>query len=328
MEKVVDLSIIVPVYNVEAYLAQCLDSILQYDFHNKEIIIVNDGSTDCSKVIIESYYKANPDIIRVENQENQGLSVARNTGLAVAKGKYISFIDSDDIMMPRTLDSLLSAIINENADIAIADYYEFTEEGKDEKTRFDKACFPKVCTDKKKMLEALFFVDVSFSVWNKIYKRSFLEDNSLLFYEGMWFEDLDYIFRAFWYASKIIKVDEVLIGYRQRPQSIMKSVNIKAVDKLIIVNQIKQQLCNAGIFELYKEQYKILYLKMSFSLLALAWRGHSNYNIAKTIVSKVFHDDYFAIVLKERLFYKNRLSKKEVFLYNSLKMFRLLLPFY
>lgn len=115
------ISIIVPVYNVEKYLADCLDSLLNQSLKDIEIICINDGSTDASAQILASYKAQNPDIIAVIEQENRGLSVARNEGLSAAKGEYVCFLDSDDMMADGALETLYNHV-KANTKIQIINY--------------------------------------------------------------------------------------------------------------------------------------------------------------------------------------------------------------
>ena len=115
------ISLVMPVYNVEKYLKRALESVQTQTFKNFELIIVNDGSTDGSKAIAESFCEKNENFILI-NQENQGPSVARNTGLKVCKGDYIGFMDSDDYLEPEFLESLYTAATENDADIACCNF--------------------------------------------------------------------------------------------------------------------------------------------------------------------------------------------------------------
>ncbi|MFB4033578.1 glycosyltransferase family 2 protein, partial [Streptococcus pneumoniae] len=113
------ISVIVPVYNVEEYLKQCLDSILEQTFSNYEVILVNDGSTDSSGLICQEYAEKDTRI-RYFEKENGGLSDARNYGIEQAQGEYLTFVDSDDLLDASHLTILYDALVNNDADISIA----------------------------------------------------------------------------------------------------------------------------------------------------------------------------------------------------------------
>ena len=122
------ISVIIPIYNVEEYLARCLDSVTGQTFRDIEIICVNDGSTDESAAIAEQYAKKDRRISLI-NQENKGLSAARNAGMRVARGKYISFVDSDDYLVPGMMNSLLQRAVNQNLDILFFNYQNVDMQG-------------------------------------------------------------------------------------------------------------------------------------------------------------------------------------------------------
>lgn len=121
------ISIIVPVYNVEKYLKECLESIISQEYNNLEIILVNDGSTDQSLEICESYCNCDSRFCLI-NKENGGLSSARNRGLEIASGEYISFVDSDDIISKNYISNLYKTIKKYNSDIALSGYKRFSKE--------------------------------------------------------------------------------------------------------------------------------------------------------------------------------------------------------
>ena len=123
-----DISIIVPVYNVASYLEDCLESVLQQNFQNCEIICINDASTDNSDLILQRYALKYTQIKVVTHTQNQGLSAARNTGLKYAKGKYVWFVDSDDMIMPNALKELYYIIEKENIDIVYFDMIRIKED--------------------------------------------------------------------------------------------------------------------------------------------------------------------------------------------------------
>ena len=123
MSDVTKISVVVPIYNVEEYLEECLKSIEVQTFTSYEVLLVNDGSTDSSLKILQEYAK-NHKNIKIINQKNQGVSVARNTGLKSSFSKYITFIDSDDWLEPNTFAEALKIIKQDNPDIVLTSYYD------------------------------------------------------------------------------------------------------------------------------------------------------------------------------------------------------------
>ena len=122
----VDVSIIIPVYNVQEYLSVCLDSVVKQTIKNKEIIVINDGSTDKCYEILTEYKRKFPEIIII-NQKNRGISETRNAGLKAASGEYIAFVDSDDFIELNMFEKMYKSAKRENADIVICNYILYNE---------------------------------------------------------------------------------------------------------------------------------------------------------------------------------------------------------
>lgn len=129
MNKNIKISVVVPIYNVDRWLPRCLTSIIGQSFTEFELLLVNDGSTDDSLEICQSFSKKD-ERIKIINKENGGLSDARNAGIDIAQGRYIVFVDSDDYLERNYLFNLYHNIIKTNADIAMCEYKEVTEKGK------------------------------------------------------------------------------------------------------------------------------------------------------------------------------------------------------
>lgn len=176
----VKISVIVPVYNVEPYLPQCLDSLIEQTFNDIEIICVNDGSTDGSLDVL-NHYAAKDSRIKVIDKPNGGVSSARNCGLDAAQGEYVSFVDGDDWLKRNAYEEIISAVDKRNVDMAVFGYYEYldgnlTETGaKKVLKRFEEEKIPF-----EKLV--LYFCN---SICDKIYRRDFLQKNHLRFHEHL-----------------------------------------------------------------------------------------------------------------------------------------------
>lgn len=220
------ISIIVPVYNVEEYLENCINSILNQTFKDFELILVNDGSTDNSLKICK-YYKNIDNRIGIINKENGGLSSARNAGLDIAKGEYIGFVDSDDYIHPQMYEVLYDQIINNLAYIAMCEFKKVPEFKK-------KELSDKITLNQKSEIlnnkEAVFKLGESGSVayivaWNKLYKKNLF--NNIRFKEGI-------IHRLLYQVNKLVYIKEKLYFYLQREGSIMdKRLSINSADYLL-----------------------------------------------------------------------------------------------
>lgn len=220
-----DLSVIIPVYNVENYLESCVDSVEKIRNINFEIILVNDGSTDGSLSIAENLVKKYKNI-KLISQKNGGLSCARNTGLRSAQGKYISFIDSDDLIYADKFEKLYLETKKYNLDIGIGNHIRFInlkEITEPQKLKYKNLEKEKVKTG----IDFFNFADkrglFSPVVWEKIYSRDFLLENNLFFKEGIIYEDVLFSHIAISKAQKVKYVNSYFYLYRQRTGSIMNN---------------------------------------------------------------------------------------------------------
>lgn len=213
-----EISIIVPVYNVEKYLHKCLDSIINQTFVDFEVILINDGSTDGSKKILENYLKKDCRFKLIE-QYNQGLSSARNADLKVVKGKYISFLDSDDYWHPDFLKILYEGIMKTGSDVVGCAFKCICDDGK-----------PSFYIDSiqwqtfSQPLSILLAPNnpIAFSVWNKLY-RSDIVLNKFSFVEGIYFEDWVFTTCLFSEIKSFSFIDQTLYFYQESGPSIMRS---------------------------------------------------------------------------------------------------------
>lgn len=224
MEKI---DIITPVYNVEKFLPQCIDSILAQTYTNWHLILIDDGSTDDSGLICEEYARKDTRI-KVIHQKYAGVSAARNRGLDAATGDYISFIDSDDYVVPEMLEKLYMRMKEESADLSICGFIRVNEAG----TPFETGETMPIRRDKwpgikglEKMEQKDGFCYVL--LWNKLYKREIFED--FRFPEGKLHEDEAAAPHVFFRAAKVACLPEILYFYRRRSGSIMTTKNFKNV---------------------------------------------------------------------------------------------------
>lgn len=194
------ISVIVPVYNVEEYIEECLESIINQTLEDIEIIIVNDGTEDNSMKKIEKFLS--DERIIVINKKNGGLSSARNLGIKLAEGEYISFVDSDDFIERTMLEDLYCA--SNNHDIIFSDFIFYDEKSKKEIKNEREILF----SENK---GSCFYLYGSTVVWNKIYKREFLLKNNLFFKEGIIYEDELFTFKSSFLAEKIKYVKNIII---------------------------------------------------------------------------------------------------------------------
>lgn len=219
------ISVIVPIYNVEKYLERCVNSILNQTYKNIEIILVDDGSPDKCPQICDKC-KNIDSRVKVIHKENGGLSDARNYGLSIAKGKYISFVDSDDYIHEETYEKMIKVLELQNADIVCCGI-NHVYDNKIESINIEQRIY-----DDESAIEALIMgKNLNQTVWNKIYKRNIIDN--ILFEKGKINEDDFWTYKVFSNSKKIITLDECLYYYVHRESSIMgQGYSIKNLDGL------------------------------------------------------------------------------------------------
>lgn len=220
MEKKEKISVIVPVYNVEAYLDRCVYSILNQTYQNLEIILIDDGSTDASPAKCDAY-AAKDGRIKVLHKPNGGLSDARNAGLALAEGTYIGYVDSDDWIEPDMYASLYRACVDNHAQLAVCRYF---EEYKDRtKAGGNGTVVPLTREELLKIYISGHEEYVIYnSVWSKLFQRELVE--GMQFPKGRNSEDIMYTTRAFCRLNRAVYLDRCLYHYvLDRDGSIMNA---------------------------------------------------------------------------------------------------------
>lgn len=233
------LSIVIPVYNVENYLKVCLDSIVYYDNDNIEIVIVNDGSTDNSLCICQDYASKYSNIVLI-NQNNQGLSGARNTGIMNASGDFILFLDSDDFLKKGVLTNIISDIKKENRDFYLGRAFKYNE---------DKNSLELYQIDYNKINyqnPINCFIDLHkiskfwFAAWLIVINRNFLIENNLFFKSGIYHEDELWVPTIFVNAKNMGFLNYGFYCYRtDREGSIVATPKIKReFDKIIVADEL------------------------------------------------------------------------------------------
>ena len=220
-EKKPLISVIVPIFQVEKYLDKCISSIISQTYHNLEIILVDDGSTDNCSQICEKY-KELDNRIKVIHKQNGGLSQARNVGLEIATGDFIGFVDSDDWIEPNMYETLISTLFEMNADIAVCGYqdeYEGINSILHDITSFKRNQYtPEEAL--RKILKGKSFISIM--VWNKLYKKAVLADIS--FPEGKIYEDNLWTPLVIGNAKTIASINYPLYHYLNREESLSHNI--------------------------------------------------------------------------------------------------------
>lgn len=209
------LTVVVPVYNTEKYLASCLDSIIEARVPEMEILVVDDGSTDDSEKVIKGYVERCPDLVRCIKQKNRGLGSVRNVGLKEAKGKYIASIDSDDVVGRGFFEDALP-YLEEGIDVVFCDWMSVAED-----KRFETVALDQVF-DSRKVMEGLLYTTIMPSTCNKIFKKSLFLDNKIEYLEQK-YEDLSANPLVLLKAETVKYIRKPYYNYYLRGNSLMRS---------------------------------------------------------------------------------------------------------
>ena len=212
------ISVIVPVYNVESFLERCVDSLINQTYQDLEIVLVNDGSTDSSGQLCDKLKEKDPRIV-VVHKENGGLSSARNAGIAVAKGDYFGFVDSDDYIEPDMYETMLNAILAHGKDIACCgrEIDIFGQRTKNEFTLPQQ----KVYSREEAIEAVLYLQEMDVSACDKLYARHIFDDIS--YPVGKISEDAAIIFQILEKANGVVHVGKPFYHYIFRKNSISKA---------------------------------------------------------------------------------------------------------
>lgn len=241
------LSIIIPVYNVKEYLKKCLGNILSSKSKLYEVILVDDGSTDGSSQLCDKY-KNLFEVVKVIHKKNGGLSSARNAGIKVAKGKYILFIDSDDVVIENFVDNILTVFkLNPEFDIYMYKFQKFTQ--KINPIRNDDTTNRLV--DKDKAMFLLTTDEIGNYAWNKIYRRSLLKN--IKYPVGKNYEDIYTTYKIFNQAESFYLINKSFYFYRQRDGSIMHELN-SSKDFNSLKDSINARIQQQAFFKKYNFQ--------------------------------------------------------------------------
>jgi len=253
----VKISVIVPCYNVSKYLQETIDSLLKNDTSNLEIILVNDGSVDDTLEIINNYEKKYPELIKKIDQHNMGLSMARNNGIKIATGEYISFIDAEDTVKENLYQSITTKIEENDYDLIVfdeeriyKDHSVFVNSG------IDNDCLNK--EEIKKIMPKIYP-----AACNKLYKKDLFE--SIQFKRGVWYEDVEFIYRLLPHINTIGVVKGYYYNYYQRENSITYTYNSKLYDLIDNLNGLIKYYKENNYFEEYHNELEYTYIRYSFA---------------------------------------------------------------
>ncbi|MEA2077316.1 MAG: glycosyltransferase [Candidatus Marinimicrobia bacterium] len=212
--KDIEVSVVVPVYNVEKYLPKCIESLVNQTIKSKEILLVYDGSTDSSGCIADEWSKTYPEI-RVIHQQNAGCAAARSKGLSEARGKFVGFVDSDDWVDAEMFEKLFEAAVTNNAEVAECGFRKVYKDNNMIEPFYEEVGF-KAFPYSSKVIDDVLDIMVSIpSIWRRIYSTVFLKGNGIDFLHTLpRFDDLPFQFEVFMHTNKMVSIPGIFYNYR------------------------------------------------------------------------------------------------------------------
>ena len=298
------VSVIVPVYGVEAYIEKCLTSLVNQTLKDLEIIVVNDSSPDNSQKIIDKFSKKYKNI-HSHIKENGGVSDARNYGMKYATGKYVTFLDGDDYVREDMYEKMYQKAISGNFDIVVCDM-NYVYETSDEIKRVSSKIEHDTTNIKKVMINNYP------AVWNKIFKRELVKN--IKFKKGVWFEDVEYIYKVLPRVKSIGVVKEPFNQYLQRKGSITKTIDKRIYNYIDNWNGLVDYYKENDLYDKYKLELEYSYVRYIYATFIKQATGFSKEEY-KNAVNK-------AITNVKNNFPKYRRNK---YFYTSLKGIYLLI---
>lgn len=279
----IKISVIVAVYNVEKYLDQCLNSLVNQNFSSYEVLVINDGSPDNSEEIIKKYENKFPQIIKYFYKENAGYSHTKNFGIKKSRGEYIIFVDGDDWVEKNYLAALYKYAKKRNLDIAICNFYNVYGNRKVKNLSLRRSITKK---------GFYFFIPSSCT---KLIKKKLFIDNNIYFPEDIWYEDMATSPRLVTKARKIGYIDKSLYNYRRHDSSIMSSVNEKLViDHKKSLDILYDDLLKQDIFKNYKKQYEMWYINTILGIYKKTKvnRYHNIWNLCRKHIMNEYRNKF------------------------------------
>ena len=309
------VTIIVPIYNVEKYLAECIDSLLNQTYINLEIILVDDGSTDNSGKICDDYLTKDSRI-RVIHKNNEGLGYARNSGIEIASGDYITFIDSDDTAEKDLIENLVNGINKNDFDTCIGGYKRITDDGK---IKFIEE-YPEQEFYGNDVYNILFsrmlgsapdkHDVIKMSVWNVMYSASIIKKYNVRFPSEREFISEDIIWDSdyYKYAKKVRVIDSTSYNYRMTPGSLTKKYKPDMLDKVCILYSEMTNRINGDYEKIVRLQRQFFVnirvcIKQENKFISKKSNIEIKNSIKKIVKNKIVHDvavEYSKIIQQKR----------------------------
>lgn len=294
------ISVIVPVYNVEKYLGQCLDSIINQTLKDIEIICVDDGSTDGSLDILNSY-KEKDDRIIILKQKNLYAGVARNNGLKVAKGKYLSFLDSDDFFDANMLEDMYNQAEKDKSDVVVCNFCEYNTNTKETRFRvkIKNRFIAKSPFSPKDIINDIFIFG-GLNAWSKLFRRQLFIDNDLHFEPCACCNDFTCVCTAMAACKKISILEKPYVHYRINQSSNITAKRNKSVDSFFFAAQrLQDNLKNLHLYDTFKQAFATT-MKLSFRW-ELSFCNQNQKEEKKAAAKNILSNELYNILYNEPL---------------------------
>ncbi len=253
----IKVSIVIPVYNMEKYLVDCLESVVHQTLQDIEIIIVNDGSTDKSAEIIKSYVDKYPDMVKAYEKENGGQATARNMGIGLCKGEYIGFVDADDKINLQMYETMYRLAVKDQSDLVECNYsFLMVQDGQDKELK------PYGHVRRYQSNQDM-FINPLVSPWNKLYKAEILQKTDINFPEGYIYEDTSFFIKAIPFIKKWSYVDEKYVLHYMRANSTMTANKSRKVGNIFpVLEDMWQFYEKKNLVEQYKQELEFFTAKI------------------------------------------------------------------
>ena len=318
------ISILVPVYNVERYLLQCLESIKDQTFKNFEAICINDGSTDQSLEIIKKFISQDSRF-KLIDKPNTGYGHSMNLGLASCKGRFISIIESDDYILPNMLERLYEIASSNNLDVARCNYYKFSKNNKIINKEFINEI------EQNKVIKPIDNIKIFYqspSIWVNLYNKDFLNKKNIRFLEtpGASYQDTSFVYKVYAFCERFMFIDEPLLNYRIDNAESAINNKTKAFCVCDEYNEIlKFSKENPDIYRVLKYHIPVLRFncyRWNFLRISHSLRKKFLYSWQRDIIN-----DYTEDRIQKKYFTKKKMLnmliiKYTPFLYRMLKIFK------
>ena len=309
-----DISVIIPVYNVENYIDQCLDSLQAQSFDNFEVICVDDGSLDHTVDRIREHMKTDPRIRLIEMPHCGLAGVMRNEGIRQAKGDYCLFLDGDDFFEPEMLEHSLRKVREDDADICMFDarmYYEATKTYKKSDVILKTEYIPEQIPFEGKSFPYIFNIGTG-CPWTKLIKKSLIDENHIEFMALPRFNDVYFVFLTLALAKRVTILQEVLVNYRQIPTSLQANNTKTPWDWYDSLKTLREKLLELGIYSEVENSFRNLAFGVSIYNLCSLKSGESFCQVYERM-KKEFFEEFDLVDFKEEDCYSYNSKKYEIY---------------